>query len=117
MSNTTMTQEQVLAIQAQMEALKAENAALKASKARGLSFKVSEKGALSIYGLGRFPITMYLSQWQSFRASIPAVDAFVAANLDKFKTKPQVATSQVEDKIEAPASAKAELVDQLVDAS
>ena len=52
-------------VQAELEQLRAENAALKKQSAArgGLSFKVSEKGGLSIYGLGRFPVTLYKEQW------------------------------------------------------
>jgi hypothetical protein len=47
---------------AKVAALEAENAALKQSKAKPVTMKVSEKGALSIYGMGRFPMTAYASQ-------------------------------------------------------
>ena len=50
-------------LQAELEKLRAENAALKRSTSRGLSLKVSAKGALSVYGLGRFPVTLYKEQW------------------------------------------------------
>ena len=50
-------------LQAELERLKAENAALKARGSTGVSMKVSEKGAVSIYGLGRFPVTLYQEQW------------------------------------------------------
>ena len=45
------------------EELKAKVAAMEAEKATGLTFKVSEKGALSVYGLGKFPTTLYAEQW------------------------------------------------------
>jgi hypothetical protein len=51
------------ALQAELERLKAENAALKARATRGISIKVSEKGGVSVYGLGRFPVTLYKEQW------------------------------------------------------
>lgn len=52
-------------IKAELERLRAENEALKNKKSSGgaLSMKVSEKGALSIYGMGRFPVTLYKEQW------------------------------------------------------
>ena len=50
-------------LQAELEKLRAENAALKRSTSGGLSLKVSAKGALSVYGLGRFPVTLYKEQW------------------------------------------------------
>ncbi len=50
----------------EVERLKAENEKLKAGRnsSTGISFKVSQKGALSAYGLGRFPVTLYKEQWQ-----------------------------------------------------
>jgi hypothetical protein len=67
-------------LQAQLDALKAENAALKAKAAarnnRALSWKVSEKGAISIYGMGRFPVTLYWSQIQKLNAVWSDVWAF-----------------------------------------
>ena len=61
--------------------------ALRSAPASRVTCKLSEKGALCIYGLGRFPFTFYLSQWEKFRASLDAIDAFVAANRDKFTVK------------------------------
>lgn len=59
---------ELAAIMARLQALEAENQALKASKQTGarppITFKISEKGALSMYGLGRFPVTLYASQWE-----------------------------------------------------
>ena len=52
-----------------------------------LTLKVSEKGALSIYGLGRFPITLYLSQFDKLNAAWSDVVAFVDANRSRFTTK------------------------------
>jgi len=52
-----------------------------------LTFKVSDKGALSIYGLGRFPITLYLSQFDRLNEAWPQVQAFVKANRAAFAVK------------------------------
>ena len=47
-------------LRAELERLKVENEALKQGRRGGsLSLKVSEKGAVSVYGLGRFPVTLY----------------------------------------------------------
>jgi hypothetical protein len=74
---------QDVSLQAQLDALKAENAALKAKAAarnnRALSWKVSEKGAISIYGMGRFPVTLYWSQFQKLAAVWDDVKAFAEA--------------------------------------
>ena len=50
-------------LRAELERLRKENESLKKGAAKGISMKVSEKGGLSIYGLGRFPITLYKEQW------------------------------------------------------
>lgn len=57
-------------LRAQIAALQAENELLKTvgTKVRELSFKVSEKKALSVYGLGRFPVTLYKEQWERLLA-------------------------------------------------
>jgi len=72
---------------AQIEALKAENAALKAKPQRGLTLKVTEKGGLSLYGMGRFPVTLYRGQWERVLAAKAEIEAFIAANADKLTTK------------------------------
>ena len=56
--------------------LQAENARLKAL--RGLTLKVSEKGALSVYGLGRFPTTLYREQWEGLLANADAIRQFIS---------------------------------------
>jgi len=47
------------ALQAELERLRAENEALKGRASKGMTLKVSEKGGVSVYGLGRFPVTLY----------------------------------------------------------
>jgi hypothetical protein len=76
-------------LQAELAKLKAENAALKQAKpARGtLSMKVSEKGALSIYGMGRFPVTLYKEQWLKLMGIADEIKDFIEANDSKLKTK------------------------------
>ena len=70
-----------------MAKIAALEAAAKSGSARALTLKVSEKGALSIYGLGRFPITLYLSQFEKLNAAWSDVQAFVEANRSRFTTK------------------------------
>ena len=55
----------------------------------GLQFKVSEKGAVSVYGLGRFPTTLYFEQWQKLLDSADALRAFLEENKSKLKLKEQ----------------------------
>jgi len=75
---------------APLEALKAENQRLKEAQTSGISFKVSEKGALSLYGLGRFPVTLHRSQWERLAigelSKRPEIIARAAADVAKFKT-------------------------------
>jgi hypothetical protein len=74
-------------LQAQLEALKEENAKLKEARHKSLSFKVSEKGALSVYGLGRFPVSLYRGQWERLIEVIPQIKAFIEANASTLTTK------------------------------
>jgi hypothetical protein len=76
-------------LQAELERLRAENEALKTGRpAKGaMSLKVSEKGAVSVYGLGRFPVTLYREQWERLLASADEIQKFIADNEDKLKKK------------------------------
>ena len=64
-------------LQALVAQLQAENAKLKEARHKSLSFKVSEKGALSVYGLGRFPVSLYRGQWERLIEAIPQIKAFI----------------------------------------
>jgi hypothetical protein len=72
---------------AKLAQLEAENAKLKEARHKSLSFKVSEKGALSVYGLGRFPVTLYRGQWERLIEIIPQLQAFIAENSAKLAVK------------------------------
>ena len=74
-------------LRAQVEALKAENQALKRRTEKGLSLKVSQKGAVSVYGLGRFPVTLYKEQWERLLEMAEDIKTFIEENKDKLKTK------------------------------
>ncbi len=76
-------------INAELERLRAENEALKKSKPpRGaLTMKVSEKGALSVYGMGRFPVTLYKEQWLKLLGIADEIRQFIADNEERLKTK------------------------------
>lgn len=52
-----------------------------------LTLKISEKGALCVYGLGRWPVTLYRSQWTRLLAAHNAIEAFIAANADRLAEK------------------------------
>lgn len=76
-------------MKAELERLRAENEALKTKAPnRGtLSMKVSEKGALSVYGMGRFPVTLYKEQWLKLLGITEEIKKFIADNDEKLKTK------------------------------
>ena len=74
-------------MKAELERLRAENAKLKSKNSAGLSLKVSEKGAVSLYGMGRFPVTLYKEQWLRILASAPDIETFIRENDSKLKTK------------------------------
>ena len=74
-------------LKAELERLRNENAALKKSAVTGISMKVSEKGALSIYGMGRFPVTLYKEQWLKLLDMAENIRAFISANDAQLKTK------------------------------
>lgn len=74
-------------MKAELERLKAENAALKARGSKGVSMKVSEKGAVSVYGLGRFPVTLYQEQWLKLLDLAEDIRGFIRENEAKLKKK------------------------------
>jgi hypothetical protein len=75
-------------LQAEVERLRAENARLKRSEDKGgLRFKVSGKGALSVYGLGRFPVTLYQEQWVRLLAVSEDIRAFIEDHKSELKAK------------------------------
>ena len=74
-------------LKAEVERLRSENAALKKGAATGITMKVSEKGAVSVYGLGRFPVTLYQEQWQKLLALADEIKAFIAENRGRLKAK------------------------------
>ena len=74
-------------VQKELDRLRAENEALKKRSAKGLSMKVSEKGAVSVYGLGRFPVTLYKEQWLKILDMADVIRAFIADNNAQLKEK------------------------------
>jgi hypothetical protein len=75
-------------LQAELERLRAENEQLKKSGGRNkATMKVSEKGALSVYGMGRFPVTLYKEQWLRLLAMGDEIKAFIEANNESLKSK------------------------------
>ena len=76
-------------LKAELERLRAENAALKAQSSRGISLRVSEKGGVSVYGLGRFPVTLYKEQWAKLLDLADEIRAFIRAHDAELKSKSQ----------------------------
>ena len=74
-------------LRAEVERLRAENETLKSKMSRPTSIRVSQKGALSVYGLGRFPVTLYKEQWLKLLGMVDDIKQFIAENEAKLKTK------------------------------
>ena len=79
-----MTQEN---LEEELTRLRTENEMLKKGRTGQLWMKVSEKGALSLYGLGRFPVTLYKEQWERVLNFAGDLREFIEANQDQLKTK------------------------------
>lgn len=77
-----MTPEQM---QAEIDRLRALNARLSAPKA--LTLKVSEKGALSVYGMGKWPVTLYREQWERLIAHTTTIQDFISAHAGQLKMR------------------------------
>ncbi len=75
-------------VTSELARLRAENARLKSTARRGVSLKVSEKGGVSVYGLGRFPVTLYKEQWTKLLDMADDIRAFIRDNETSLKTKP-----------------------------
>src|SRR5438552_16682148 len=74
-------------MKAELDRLKDENERLKARHGRAISLKVSEKGGLSVYGLGRFPVTLYKEQWTKLLDMADDIRAFLKENDARLKSK------------------------------
>ena len=78
-NKSNLTPEQMAARIAELEG--------RLAKGGSVTFKVSEKGAVSVYGLGRFPVTLYQEQWAKLFSNVDELKAFIEANRSKLKTK------------------------------
>ena len=74
-------------MKAEVARLKEENERLKARQGRAVSLKVSEKGGLSVYGLGRFPVTLYKEQWTKLLDMADDIRSFLKENDSVLKSK------------------------------
>jgi hypothetical protein len=80
-TNSNLTPEQMAARIADLEG--------RLAKGGTLSFKVSEKGAVSVYGLGRFLVTLYSEQWDKLLSHVFELREFIEANKSRLRTKDQ----------------------------
>ena len=76
-----------------LKKLEEENKSLKATKVGG-TLRVSTKGAVSLYGLGQWPTTLYKSQWLKLLDRADEIKAFIKANEDKLAVKPPKKTAK-----------------------
>ena len=74
-------------MKAELERLRAENAALRSRNTRGVSLRVSEKGGVSVYGLGRFPVTLYKEQWSKLLDMADEIRSFLTSHDAQLKAK------------------------------
>jgi Tfp pilus assembly protein FimV len=82
---------------AEIERLRAENAALRQAKSntpQHLTLRVSQKGAVSVYGMGRWPVTLYAEQWARLLAQKAQIEAFIQAHRAELSTKADKAEEQ-----------------------
>ena len=73
--------------QAELARLRAENEALKAKQSKAIRLQVSQKGAVSLYGIRRFPVTFYADEWDVILKMSDEIRTFIAENKDELKVK------------------------------
>jgi hypothetical protein len=76
-------------VKAELDRLRAENERLKSQRGRSVSLKVSEKGGVSVYGLGRFPVTLYKEQWTRLLTMSAEILEFIKEHDAELKAKPE----------------------------
>ena len=74
-------------LKAELEQLRKENAALRNELTSAIRLKVSAKGAVSVYGLRRFPVTLFKEQWLKLLDRSTDIRTFIAANKAQLKSK------------------------------
>ena len=77
-------------LQVEIERLRAENERLKSGRSSATSLRVSDKGGVSLYGLGRFPVTLYKEQWLKLLEMAEDIKTFITAHEAELKTKSKV---------------------------
>ncbi len=73
--------------EAELARLRTENETLKSRARKGMNLRVSDKGGVSVYGLGRFPVTLYKEQWLKLLDMVDEIRAFIRENDARLKTK------------------------------
>ena len=86
-ANAKKNQDDLATLQEQIATLKAELKEKKKNTPKALSLKVSQKGAVSVYGLGRFPVTLYPGQMARLLSIKEEIETFIADNKDSFSYK------------------------------
>ena len=76
-------------LQVEIERLRAENERLKSGRNSATSLRVSDKGGVSLYGLGRFPVTLYKEQWTKLLAMTDEIRTFLKEHDAELKAKPE----------------------------
>jgi hypothetical protein len=82
-----MTDINIDSLKAEMDALRAENEALKERSNGQITLKVSAKGAVSVYGLQRFPVTLYANQFERLLEAAPQIRDFISDNGSELATR------------------------------
>lgn len=101
-SETPTVQAMTAAEHAELVALRAENAQLRQAKANaGSVIKVTEKGGVAVYGLGRFPVTLYKSQWDKLLGMTDQIKAFIEANQHLLSEKAKADTAETSSRATA----------------
>ena len=79
--------DEIKALLAELAAANARIAEMGRKSVQALTLKVSEKGCLSVYGLGRFPVTLYVGQWERLIGATEQIKAFIQANRKSLAVK------------------------------
>ena len=93
MAITTISKQELAklpeALRKQVEAMQEQAVMLEKAANAPLRYKVGEKGGVSVYGFGQFPVTLYADQWERLDADVENRKAFIEANRSVLKTKAQ----------------------------
>jgi len=74
-------------MQAELERLRAENEALKQKEKKAIRLQVSQKGAVSLYGIRRFPVTFYVDEWETILGMADEIRTFSEEHMGELKRR------------------------------